>query len=235
MKASITKNFDMDNRFDVIIVAAGSGTRLGFPTPKAFVPLAGKPMLQYAFNAFRQHPGTAQMILVVPELMIETARSGFAGNNVTIVPGGTQRWESVRNGCKAATAEWVLVHDAARPFVTRAVIDALLDKRTTFDCAFSATPVVDTIRTYSGETAGETVDRSGLVRVGTPQFFRRTQLAEGLALAPTMSPPPTDDAMLMQRMNIPVGIAWGDPTNFKITTREDLAMAEALLASSPAS
>ncbi|MBN1758959.1 MAG: 2-C-methyl-D-erythritol 4-phosphate cytidylyltransferase [Chitinispirillaceae bacterium] len=221
----------MQNRFDVIIVAAGSGTRLGFSTPKAFVPLAGKPMLRYSFDTFREHPGTENVILVVPETMIETARDGFSADKVTIVPGGAERWESARNGCDASIAEWVLVHDAARPFVTHAVIDALLEKSAVYDCAFSATPVVDTIRKYSGDTAGDTVDRSGLVRVGTPQLFRRVQLAEGLRLAPTMQPPPTDDAMLMQRMNIPVGLAWGDPTNFKITTREDLATAEALLRS----
>ncbi len=220
----------MHNLFDVIIVAAGSGTRLGLSTPKAFVPLAGKPMLLYSFDKFTKHPGTGNIILVVPEKLVAEVGREFVGDNVSVVPGGAERWESVRNGVAAATAEWVLVHDAARPFVTNAVIDTLLEKRDHFECAFTATPVVDTLRRYSGETAGETVDRSDLLRVGTPQLFKRSRLNEGLALAATMQPPPTDDAMLMQQMGITVGFAWGDPTNFKITTREDLTMAEALIA-----
>lgn len=217
------------NIFDVIIVAAGSGTRLGYPTPKAFVPLAGKEILRYSFETFQRYSGTQNIILVVPETYIAIVKKAFTGTAATIIAGGTERWESVRNGCSATTAEWVLVHDGARPFVTDAVITSLLEKRNEYDCVFTATPVVDTIRKYDGTLAGETVDRSALVRVGTPQLFKRAHLAEGLKQAPMMQPPPTDDVMLMQWLDIPVGIAWGDPNNFKITTREDLAMAEALL------
>ena len=217
------------NEFDVIIVAAGSGTRLGYSTPKAFVPLAGKPLLRHSFETFCRYSGTRNIILVVPESFVASVRKDFTGTSVTVVAGGAERWESVRNGCDVATAEWVLVHDGARPFVTDAVITALLEKRKECDCAFTATPVVDTIRKYHGSIAGETVDRSALVRVGTPQLFKRNLLAEGLRQAPGMRPPPTDEVMLMQRMDIPAGIAWGDPNNFKITTREDLATAEALI------
>lgn len=219
----------MPDHCDAIIVAAGSGTRLGFSTPKAFVPLAEQPILRYSFNILAGYNGIGSCILVVPENLVGTVRSHYIGANVLVVAGGTERWESVRNGCSASSAEWVLVHDAARPFVTGAVINSLLDLRGRFDCAISVTPVVDTIRTFAGDTAGETIDRSKLVRVGTPQLFRRSQLAKGLLLASTMQPPPTDEAMLMQMMNVPVGIAWGDPTNFKITTREDFVMAESII------
>jgi 2-C-methyl-D-erythritol 4-phosphate cytidylyltransferase len=222
----------MPERCDVIIVAAGSGTRLGFDTPKAFVPLGGKPILRYSFDIFANHRGIGAIVLVVPEKLVTTVRQEFSGSSVAVVAGGAERWESVRNGCAAVTAEWVLVHDAARPFVTAAVIDTLLEKRSGFDCAISATPVVDTIRTFTGDTAGKTINRSKLVRVGTPQLFRLSQLNRGLLLAATMQPSPTDEAMVMQKMRVPVGIAWGDPINFKITTREDLAIAEALISNS---
>ena len=219
----------MQETCDAVIVAAGSGTRLGMSVPKAFVPLAGEPILTYSLAVFKAHAAIDRVILVVPEtLLAETGRK-FSGGSVSVVAGGAQRWESVRNGCSASEAEWVLVHDAARPFVTGAGIDTLLEKRNNFKCAITVTRVVDTIRTFDGETAGETIDRSKLVRVGTPQLFRLPLLKKGLDLASTIQPPPTDEAILMQYMKIPVGIAWGDPTNFKITTPEDLSMAEALI------
>jgi 2-C-methyl-D-erythritol 4-phosphate cytidylyltransferase len=219
----------MMERCDVIIVAAGSGTRLGFDIPKAFVPLAGKPILIHSLETFLAHPTVERIIVVVPTGFVERTAGAFADDKVTVVAGGAERWESVRNGCAASDAPWVLVHDAARPFVTTAVIDALLVMRSSFDCAFTATPVVDTIRTFTNDTAGETVDRSKLVRVGTPQLFRTSLLPRCFDLAATLPSPPTDEVFLMQQIGIPAGIARGDPKNFKITTREDLEMAEGMV------
>jgi 2-C-methyl-D-erythritol 4-phosphate cytidylyltransferase len=124
----------------------------------------------------------------------------------------------------------VLVHDAARPFVTRAVVDAVLEKKKRYDCVITATPEVDTLRLANGELAGETIDRSKLVKVGTPQLFRRTVLLKAFASARGLSSPPTDEAVLMQHIGVPVALAAGDQANFKITTPADLAMAEASIA-----
>lgn len=215
---------------DAVIVAAGSGTRLGFSVPKAFIQLCGRPLLTWSLDVFRKHASIASIVLVVPENLLEEAETAWSGDGVLVVAGGPERWMSVRNGASACRSEWLLVHDAARPFVTGEIIDSLLALRGTYSCAITATPVVDTIRTFDGDRAGDTVDRSKLVRVGTPQLFRRDTLEKGFAFAPTCADPPTDEAMLMQALDIPVGIAWGNPDNFKITTREDLKVAEALCA-----
>lgn len=222
--------------FDAVIVAAGSGNRLGFNTPKAFVPIRGMPMLSYSVKIFLIHPLCARIILVVPPFLIEKTAQLFCSDKVTIVTGGTHRWESVRNGCLNANAPWILVHDAARPLITLKLIDTLLATCTDFQCAFSAVPVVDTIRKYDNNIAQETIDRSTLVRVHTPQLFETALLVSAFQqFQDTIQQPPTDEIMLMQKMGITAGIAWGDPKNFKITTKEDLEMAEALICASESS
>lgn len=219
----------MNEQCDVIIVAAGSGTRLGMRQPKAFVTLAGKPICSYSIEVFAAHPFVDCITLVVPANMKDEVTRLFDGEKIRVVAGGDQRWMSVRNGCVVSASPWVMVHDAARPFVSCRVIDALLEKRKSFDCAITATPVVDTIRTFSGEVAGETVDRSKLVRVGTPQLFRRELLMKAFSFVDSDTELPTDEAVLMQRMDVAVGIADGDPMNFKITTKEDLEIARAII------
>lgn len=220
----------MSETCDAVIVAGGSGIRLGHTFPKAFVPLAGRPLLSHSVEVFRMHPAVSGIVLVVPESMSEEAQHHFSSiNGIRYVTGGKERWLSVQNGVGVSDAEWVLVHDAARPFVTIDVISHLLEKRSSYDSAITATAVVDTIRTFSGDLAGVTIDRSRLIRVGTPQLFRRSLLLEGFKLATTRKEEITDEAMLMQLLNIDVGLSWGDPMNFKITTAADLEIAEALL------
>jgi 2-C-methyl-D-erythritol 4-phosphate cytidylyltransferase len=218
------------NSADVIIVAAGSGNRLGASIPKAFVPLCGKPMLSFAFDIFRSHPAIGKVIIVVPSSMAAVVQRMFPHNDVAVTIGGKERWESVSNGLKESDAQWVLVHDAARPFVTHKIIDDVLALRSSFECGITATPEVDTIRTFIGNQATATVDRSTLIRVGTPQLFKRELLLDYIGSALTLDQAPTDEAMLFQAHGKPVGFSWGDPKNFKITTPEDLEIAEALCA-----
>ncbi|NLE00734.1 MAG: 2-C-methyl-D-erythritol 4-phosphate cytidylyltransferase, partial [Fibrobacter sp.] len=149
---------------------------------------------------------------------------------IQVTIGGDQRWQSVQNGVARSNADYVLIHDAARPFVTHPVIDKILEKISDFECVITVTPEVDTIRMRDGEKAGLTVDRDKLLRVGTPQLFKRILLCQGLKEAEQSGLNPTDEALLMQNMGIAVGIAWGDPKNFKITTPSDLEIAEALIA-----
>ena len=219
----------MKERFDAIVVAAGSGTRLGMKQPKAFVDLAGEPLCSYSIAVFAAHPLVDSITLVVPASMTDEVACLFKGEKIRVVAGGDQRWESVKNGCAVSGSPWVMVHDAARPFVSFRVMDALLEKRSSFDCVITVTPVVDTIRTFSGEVAGETVDRSKLVRAGTPQLFRRELLMKAFSFVDSDTELPTDEAVLMQRMGVIVGIAVGDPMNFKITTKEDLEIARAII------
>jgi 2-C-methyl-D-erythritol 4-phosphate cytidylyltransferase len=220
---------------DAVVVGAGSGTRLGLSTPKAFVELCGKPMLYYSLETFHTHPSIGRIILVIPEPMVNAAKYivnkyDALADRVQLTVGGNERWESVRNGVSITSGEWVLIHDAARPFVTHEVIDSLLDKCRNFECAITATPETDTVRTIGEDgRCGVTVDRSTLMRVGTPQMFRRELLISSFDRIESMPAPPTDEAALFESLGIPVGYSWGDPANFKITTTSDLEMAEALL------
>jgi 2-C-methyl-D-erythritol 4-phosphate cytidylyltransferase len=219
----------MNETTDVIIVAAGSGTRLGYSIPKAFVPLNGKPILSYSIDFFLSHKSINHVILVVSEFMLEESKELFSSKGVTIVTGGKERWQSVKNGVNASDAKWVMIHDAARPFVTTEVVDSVLQKKNEFACIITATPVVDTIREFSGDIAGKTIDREKLIRVGTPQLFNREILLNAFASYKDESKIPTDEAMLIQEAGISVGISWGDPNNFKITTKSDLVLAETLI------
>jgi 2-C-methyl-D-erythritol 4-phosphate cytidylyltransferase len=217
---------------DAIIVAAGSGVRLGADAPKAFVLLSGKPMFVHSLLQFAAHSSVSRIIVVVPAAMIREAKRIVEGlsfdKEIMVIAGGKHRWQSVKNGVHASSAEWVMIHDAARPFVSAGVIDTVLSLDKKFDAIISATPEVDTVRRFSGDRALETIDRNELVRVQTPQMFKREALLSAFEHAVSLSTPPTDEAMLMEAAGVEVGIAWGDPLNFKITTKEDLALAEAL-------
>jgi 2-C-methyl-D-erythritol 4-phosphate cytidylyltransferase len=223
-----------DFTLTAIIVAAGSGTRLRSSTPKAFIPLGKLPLFRYSLDTLLEHPSVRDIVIVVPRDLVVTTQNLITkmkpAKSVFAVAGGKERWQSVRNGTNATDADWVLIHDAARPFVTHGVIDGVLEKCMAFDCVITVTPEIDTIRTFSGELAGEIIDRSKVVRVGTPQLVRRNLLLEAFLQASNLPSPPTDEAALIQQCGVPVAIAWGDGANFKITTPSDLAIAEAIVA-----
>jgi 2-C-methyl-D-erythritol 4-phosphate cytidylyltransferase len=221
----------MKQKTDCIIVAAGSGKRLGAKIPKAFILLGGMPLFMHSLLVFARHNSMGRIILVVPRDMIIQARRIVKKYSIkkelVIISGGAHRWQSVKNGVEVSQAEWVMVHDSARPFVTRKVIDAVLSASKKYEAVIAATPEVDTVRRFIGDRAGETLDRNGLVRVQTPQLFRRARLMDAFKHAAMLSSPPTDEAMLMKHAGIPVGLAAGAPNNFKITTKEDLELAKA--------
>ncbi len=228
-------NVKENDKTSAIIVAGGIGKRLGASIPKAFVSLANRPLFIYSLEIFDKHPSVSEIVLVMPDKFKKKGNEIVQTLELTkplkIVAGGKERWESVKNGVLASESflKWVLIHDAARPFVTAKIIDTLLEKRLTFHCAITATPVVDTIRKFDNDNCLGTVDRSSLLRVGTPQLFNRDKLIEAFKKVQTMTPPPTDEAMLMEQCGIKVGYAWGEDTNFKITTESDLRLAEGLL------
>jgi 2-C-methyl-D-erythritol 4-phosphate cytidylyltransferase len=218
--------------FDVIIVAGGAGMRFGGTVPKAFVTLGEKPLFMHAFEVFESHALVKAIILVVPPDMTDDAQAILSKRTskkeIKIVKGGKERWHSVQNGVSSCSSEWIMVHDAARPFVTHSVVNAVLDKTSQYDAIITVTTENDTVRHIEGDRCRATIDRTTLVRVGTPQLFRAALLRKSFDLSESMTSPPTDEAVLMEKMGIPVGIAWGDPLNFKITTQRDLVLAEAL-------
>jgi 2-C-methyl-D-erythritol 4-phosphate cytidylyltransferase len=211
-----------------VIVAAGSGQRLGAGGPKAFVELAGRPMLDWSLDAFRAASTIADVVVAAPPgLDGEVAERG-----VVAVAGGEHRSESVANALALCTEEFVVVHDAARPLVTPGLINAVVEELAADEDAagvIAATPVTDTIKQVGEEGRVErTLERSGLWAVQTPQAFRAEALRDALS-EPDSLPQASDDAMLVERRGGRVVVHSTSQDNLKVTTPFDLRVAELLL------
>ena len=211
-----------------LIVAAGSGERLGASLPKALVPLGGRPMMQWSIDALQRVPEITEIVVALPP-------GAGPPEGVTGVPGGAARSESVRLALEAAgPGETVLVHDAARPLVGAALLERVLDAISgdpTLDAAIAAAPVSDTIKRAGADgRVLETLDRSSLWAVQTPQVFRRAVLERALAAGPEELARATDDAWLIERLGGSVAVVSCHEQNFKVTTAADLRLAELVLA-----
>ena len=222
----------------VIVVAAGTGSRLGRAEPKAFVSLAGRTLLERALLSVFGMRDPVQVIVVAPDTHLAHARRvasrAAGGASVDVGPGGASRQESVNRGLAMLHpgVRTVLVHDAARALTPAALCDAVVDAvRATGHGIVPGLAVVDTIKSVSaaGGITG-TVDRAGLSAVQTPQGFPREMLAAAAAAASAGSSlEATDDAGVVAAAGYPVSVIAGDPMAFKITTPWDLGRAESLL------
>jgi 2-C-methyl-D-erythritol 4-phosphate cytidylyltransferase len=202
-----------------IIPAGGSGERLGADRPKAFVVCAGKPLIDWSLEVLE-----AVCDRVVVAAPADWLRDGW-------VEGGASRSASVRNALAAAPeARTVLVHDAARPLVTRELVEACVGALMGVDAVIAAAPVSDTIKeAYPDGTVARTLDRSRLWAVQTPQVFRADSLRRALDVDDDALAGATDDASLVEAAGGSVRIVEAPPENFKVTTAGDLARAEAAL------
>jgi 2-C-methyl-D-erythritol 4-phosphate cytidylyltransferase len=218
-----------------ILAAAGEGSRLG-GGPKAFVPLGGLPLVTHSLVAFAKASGIDGIVVVVPAGAEEEARaiaaSAVPSARVEVVPGGASRQASVRAGLAAvpSSAERVVVHDAARPLVGVGLIEAALAALGEASGSVAAIPESDTLKRADGAAIRETIPRAGVFRAQTPQAFRTPVLRAAHERAAADGFDATDDAMLLERMGERVVVVPGDERNVKVTTPEDLAIAEALLA-----
>ncbi|MGO9489792.1 MAG: 2-C-methyl-D-erythritol 4-phosphate cytidylyltransferase [Solirubrobacteraceae bacterium] len=211
-----------------LIVAAGSGQRLGADRPKALVELAGRPLLDWSIAALRAARGIEQIVVALPD-------GADAPAGVTAVTGGHVRSDSVRRALQAAQRdEVVLVHDAARPLVTPALAEAVLaalEADPDAQAAIAAAPVTDTVkRADRGHAVTETLDRNELWSVQTPQVFRRGALERALDVAADQLAGATDDASLVERAGGKVIVVPAGPENLKVTTPVDLRLAALLIA-----
>jgi 2-C-methyl-D-erythritol 4-phosphate cytidylyltransferase len=206
-----------------LLVAAGSGERLGASRPKAFVMLAGRPMVEWSALALRA-AGISEIVVALP--VGEAAPAGCVG-----VPGGRARSESVRAALTAAgEGEWVVVHDAARPLVSPGLFSAALAALEGADAAVAAAPVTDTVKEAGPDhRVVGTLDRSRLWAIQTPQAFRRSALERALDVGDDVLAQATDDAWLVERAGGTVVVVPAPPGNFKVTTPHDLQVAELLL------
>ena len=213
-----------------IVVAAGAGKRFG--EMKQFAYLRGKPVLEWTLEAFQGHGEVDAVVLVLPdEQDLKHYRMRYA-KIVDIVRGGERRQDSVWQGFRlldAATAEVVLVHDGARPFVSPGLISRVIAAARADGAAVPALPLEDTVKEVREGRVVRTADRTLLARTQTPQGFLYTVLKKALYQARRDRFYGTDEAMLAERAGIPVSVVEGDPRNIKITTLVDLKIAEGLL------
>ncbi len=220
-----------------IIVAAGSGQRLGESIPKAFVVLGGHPMLYYPLRALASVKDVSEAVIALPAETQAAARSliesAGLGIPVKLTPGGAERQDSVRIALELVSAESdvVIVHDAARPFATPSVFAACIRSAYAAGAAIAAIPVTDTLKQVDRNAIVATAPRAGLYQAQTPQAFRRELLVRAHREAIRNSIAATDDAELVERLDERIEIVQGSPLNFKITTSDDLALAQALIAS----
>jgi 2-C-methyl-D-erythritol 4-phosphate cytidylyltransferase len=210
-----------------LIVAAGSGERLGAARPKALVELAGRPLLEWSIDALRQVPGIERIVVALPPGVQAPA-------GVCAVEGGAVRSDSVRRALAAAgDGDPVLVHDAARPMLSAALaqtVIAALERDQDAAGAIAAAPVTDTVkRVDAGGVVLETLPRSELWAVQTPQVFRRAALEGALNVPAEQLARATDDAWLVERADGKVIVVAASAENLKVTTPLDLKVAELLL------
>jgi 2-C-methyl-D-erythritol 4-phosphate cytidylyltransferase / 2-C-methyl-D-erythritol 2,4-cyclodiphosphate synthase len=225
-------------RTGVIVVGAGGGRRLG-GVEKAFLHVAGAPLIAHSVGLFQSLPEIDEICLVVAAPSVDRARALVATSNWTkvtaVVPGGAERQDSVRAGLDAlAGCEWILVHDAARPLVTPEIVRAGLAAARVTGASVAATQVRDTLKRASGDTVPrvmDTVDRAALWAAQTPQTFRASVLRDAFAKLGTDAAQFTDDAALVQAAGYDVAISLGDVANLKLTLAEDVPLVEALLRS----
>ena len=218
----------------VVIVAAGSGTRMGMETSKVLLPLAETPILLHSLRKFKQFPWVAEIVVVVREKDYEQVCTLLEHEDidVTLVVGGARRQDSVAAGLKALSPElpWVMIHDAARPLVTTDCIAAAYAGVQQYAAVSVAVPVKDTIKIVNEkQIVLATPPREQLWAVQTPQAFSASLLRAAYAQAEQEGWEVTDDCSLIEKYGYKVKLIPGEYTNLKITTPDDLPIAEALL------
>jgi 2-C-methyl-D-erythritol 4-phosphate cytidylyltransferase/2-C-methyl-D-erythritol 2,4-cyclodiphosphate synthase len=217
-----------------IIAAGGSGRRLGAPVPKQLLTLGGRSILEWSIGAFDSHPAVTELVVALPEALIADASRAIGATRLPlrIVAGGDRRQDSVANAFDAvsADAEVVLVHDAARPFVSSDVISRAIDAAAERGAAVVAVHATDTVKRVESRDGVlrvvQTLPREDIFLAQTPQAFTRRVLRDATALG-RAGVEATDEAALAERAGHPVQIVEGDPANVKITTASDLEAARA--------
>jgi 2-C-methyl-D-erythritol 4-phosphate cytidylyltransferase/2-C-methyl-D-erythritol 2,4-cyclodiphosphate synthase len=220
-----------------IVVAGGRGARLGAGVPKQMLEIGGRSILERSVTAFAAHAAVNEVIVVLPPDLADSPPAFLAASSkrVRVVAGGARRQDSVANGFDAAApdADVVVVHDAARPFVSAALIDRTIAAAADTGAAIAALPARDTVKRANADreanrvTIAATLPRDTIHLAQTPQAFRRAVLQEAVALGRS-GIEATDEAALVEYAGRPVRLVEGDPRNMKVTTPADLEFARAL-------
>ncbi len=232
--SEVTSSPDRRRDVGVVILAAGSGTRTGSDELKQFRWVAGKPMLLHSVQAFQAHPNVGMVVAVLPKL--------YAGDpppwlfqcdldRLLVSVGGRERSDSVRHGIEdlPPDMEIIVIHDAARPLVCDATIDAVIQEARKGHGAVAAIEVVDTLkRVNSDGLIAETVNREGLWRAQTPQAFPREMIERAHVAASADEIVATDDSILCERLGLHVVVVPGNERAMKVTVEDDFARADVL-------
>jgi 2-C-methyl-D-erythritol 4-phosphate cytidylyltransferase len=216
-----------------IVVAAGNGSRMGGEIPKQFMELAGRPVLAHTLRALQDTPSVSEIITVTKEqdilMVYDLLKEYEITKGTAVVPGGETRQQSVKCGLKIASgADFILIHDGARPCVLPQQVERTIAAAAQFGGAVLGCPVTDTLKQVNqqGMVVG-TVDRSSLWQAQTPQVFRADVIRA--AYENPQREDTTDDCALVEQMGAAVVMVEGTSDNIKITTPADLAIAEAIL------
>jgi 2-C-methyl-D-erythritol 4-phosphate cytidylyltransferase len=229
------------NSFAAVLVSAGSGKRFGddSESAKQYQFLHGTPVYTWALRRLLEHPKIAAVVLVVAEgfeeeIQLDITKWITEGlDKLSVTTGGATRQASVFNGLKllsqqASPPDAVLIHDAARPFITATIIDDVIKCIEKEQACTVGTPVSDTVKRVDNQIIGETVDRTNLVAVQTPQAARFSELLKAHQRAEADGWVTTDDAAIMEMAGYKVSVVLSTRWNIKITTKEDLCICEAL-------
>lgn len=217
-------------RAGAVVAAAGESRRMG-GVDKIFTPLLGIPLIVHPLRVFNDSPLVDEIVLVVAPARVDEARRLVAERGLSnvraVCAGGAHRQDSVRAGLEALSrCDWVLVHDGARCCVPPSLIEAGLEAVRESGAAIAAVPVVDTVKVVADQRVRSTLDRSSLWAIQTPQVFRTELLLDAHRRCQELV---TDDAAMVERLGIPVRVFMGAYDNLKVTTPEDMLLAEAIL------
>lgn len=227
----------MNKKCTAVIVAAGSGKRMGKDIPKQFIPIKGNPIIYYTLKAFEKNNNIENIILVTGESYIEYCRDNiinrYGFKKVShIIAGGSERQYSVQNALKIIDADTdiVIIHDGARPFVMQEDINKIIDETCIYGACVMAVRSKDTIKVADEDGfVIDTPDRSGLWNIQTPQSFFYDIIKAAYEKAESDGFLGTDDSSLAERTGVRVKITEGHYTNIKITTEDDMLTAESIL------
>jgi len=217
-------------RVSVIVVAAGEGKRFGGTKPYAL--LKGKPILEWSLDAFETHEAVDEVVLVLKDDSRKKDYSGRFTKIVAVARGGEKRQDSVLSGFRQidpTKAEIVLVHDGVRPLVSSELIGRIIEAVQEKGAVVPVIPLKDTVKRVDGQEVKQTLEREKLFRVQTPQGFYYSVLKAAFDQAGKEDFYGTDEAVLVEKTGTKVYVVEGDPRNIKITTPEDIKIAEAFL------
>lgn len=222
-----------------IVPAAGRGLRMGKDRPKQFLEVLDRPILLHTLDALSKAAFLSGIILAVPqdyagevERLVKGERGVCCADfSIKVVAGGAERQDSVFNAMRHMPdeCEWVLIHDGVRPFVSTKLLERTWMRAKETGAAIAALPATDTVKRVAGERVLETLPRETIWLVQTPQVFRKDTLREAYREARRRKWSATDDAGMVERIGVPVSVVSGERFNIKVTTPEDLRLAQFLL------